>query len=144
MRDGTSPRQAPPTYGRLVRDGSEPLPSRPTAHSISHVEDMGAVAAEIWADGRGATLAGELDLASYDKLSAVLEPLLDVDGDVSLDLADVTFVDSSAIRLFVRLQEARNGSDAALHLLHPQPHVARVLRVAGVSDLGVVLESSDA
>jgi anti-anti-sigma factor len=97
---------------------------------------------ELRDDGRGATLHGELDLASYDAMSNSLAPLFDVAGNVVLDLADVTFIDSSAIRLFVRLQEARDGT-GVVQLRGPQPHVARVLEVAGVTDLGIEMSGAD-
>jgi anti-anti-sigma factor len=98
---------------------------------------------ELHPDGRGATLHGELDLAAYDALSTTLAPLFETPGDVDLDLADVAFIDSSAIRLFVRLQETR-AREAAVRLHGAQPHVARVLAVAGVRDLGIEIEDGHA
>ena len=59
---------------------------------------------------QGAKLFGELDLAVYEKFCAELTPLFESPGDVRLDLSEVEFIDSSAIRLFVRLQEAREGN----------------------------------
>jgi anti-anti-sigma factor len=110
------------------------------ARSIARVGDRRGVTVEL--DGRGATLSGDLDLGAYDVLAGSLEPLFERTGDLVLDVAKVTFVDSSAIRLLVRLQDSRNGA-GAVHLKHPQAHVARVLEVAGVADLGIVLEASD-
>jgi anti-anti-sigma factor len=94
-------------------------------------------------DGSGATLGGDLDLGAYDVLAAGLEPLFAREGDLELDVANVTFIDSSAIRLLVRLQASR-ADGAAVRLRNPQPHVARVLEVAGVPDLGVVVETDGA
>ena len=42
-----------------------------------------------------ARLSGELDMDSYDELATSLGPAFDADGDLELDLADVTFVDSN-------------------------------------------------
>ena len=97
---------------------------------------------ELSDDGHGATLHGELDLATYDAMSKTLAPLFEVVGNVVLDLTDVTFIDSSAIRLFVRLQEARDGS-GVVELRGARPHVARVLEVAGVTDLGIEMGGAD-
>jgi anti-anti-sigma factor len=101
-----------------------------------------AATVELHEDGRGATLHGELDLATYEALSTTLAPLFELDGDLRLDLTDVAFVDSSAIRLFVRLQESR-GPGASVHLQGAQPHVGRVLEVSGVRDLGIEIEGAD-
>jgi anti-anti-sigma factor len=109
--------------------------------SIDAVADeMGTV--ELEDDGRGATLHGELDLASYEMISATLGPMFEATGDVVLDLSDVTFIDSSAIRLFVRLQESRNDT-GVVRLRGAAPHVARVLDVAGVRDLGLQIEGDE-
>lgn len=88
-----------------------------------------------------ARLIGELDLDVYEKVSAELAPLFEAAGDVTLDLSGVEFLDSSAIRLFVRLQQSRNG-DGHVVLRAPRPHVARVLSVAGIAELGIRLEDT--
>ena len=86
-----------------------------------------------------AKLIGEFDLDVYEKACAELAPLFEASGDVTLDLSGVGFLDSSAIRLFVRLQQSRNGN-GNLVLRAPRPHVARVLSVAGIAELGVRVE----
>ena len=96
---------------------------------------------ELSEDGPGARLRGELDLAAYDVAAAALEPLFRPGGDVTLDLSELTFVDSSGIRLLIRLRQAI-GDDGRLVLRSPQPHVARVLGVAGLEQLGVRIEAS--
>lgn len=86
-----------------------------------------------------ARLRGELDLASYDLAAAALAPFFDAPGDVTLDLSGLSFVDSSGIRLFIRLQQAIAGR-GALVIRSPQPHVARVLQITGLAELGVRIE----
>ncbi len=86
-----------------------------------------------------ARLIGEFDLDVYEKVCAELAPLFEASGDVTLDLSGVGFLDSSAIRLFVRLQQSRTG-DGNLVLRAPRPHVARVLSVAGIGQLGIRVE----
>ena len=91
---------------------------------------------------REARLIGEFDLDVYEKVSAELAPLFETPGDVTLDLSEVAFLDSSAIRLFVRLQQSRDG-DGHVVLRAPRPHVARVLYVAGVAELGIRVEDAE-
>jgi anti-anti-sigma factor len=88
-----------------------------------------------------ARLIGEFDLDVYEKVCAELGPLFEATGDVTLDLSGVGFLDSSAIRLFVRLQQSRTG-EGTLVLRAPQPHVARVLTVAGIAELGIRVEGA--
>lgn len=90
-------------------------------------------------DGSGAVLRGELDLLVYDQVTAELAPLFEATGDVTVDVSELTFVDSSGIRLFVRLQRAL-GQRGRLILRAPTPHVASVFEVAGLRELGIVVE----
>jgi anti-anti-sigma factor len=91
---------------------------------------------------RRAKLFGDLDLAAYDELLARLSGFFADGGDAELDLSGVTFVDSSAIRLFIQLQRAR-AEGGHLVLVAPQPHVERVLEVAGLDDLGIKIARTD-
>jgi anti-anti-sigma factor len=74
---------------------------------------------------------GELDLAVRDDLRRVLEPLR---GRVVIDLASVTFIDSSCIGVLAgtgtRLQEA--GGE--LRLREPNESARMVLEITGLGD----------
>ncbi len=52
------------------------------------------------------TVTGQLDLAVKDDLREVLSPLT---GVVTVDLTDVTFVDSSTIGVFVGVHKRLSG-----------------------------------
>ena len=99
---------------------------------------------ELSDDLDGARLTGELDLLVYEKADLALSPLFEAPGDVTLEVSDLTFIDSSGIRLFVRLERAIRDR-GVLHLRGASPHIARVFQVAGLPDLGIVIEGpSDA
>ena len=102
-----------------------------------------AVQVEVSDDGMEAALRGELDLLAYDHVAAELAPLFDAAGDVVVDVSGLSFVDSSGIRLFVRLQRALEER-GRLHLRGATPHVASVFEVAGLSELGIAVERADA
>ncbi len=87
-----------------------------------------------------AALIGELDLSSYGRAAAELDHLFRATGDVRLDLSELTFVDSSGIRLFIRLHQALEGR-GRLVLASPASSVARVMEIAGLGDLGIRLEA---
>jgi anti-sigma B factor antagonist len=97
---------------------------------------------ELSDDLDGARLTGELDLLVYEKADIALSPLFEAPGDVTLDVSDLTFIDSSGIRLLVRLEQAIRDR-GVLHLRGASAHVARVFQVAGLPDLGVVIEDGD-
>ena len=86
-----------------------------------------------------ARLIGELDLSSYDEANAALSPLFEATGEVVLDMSELSFVDSSGIRLFIRLHQALRDR-GGLTLRSPTPHVARVLEIAGLPELGIRMD----
>jgi anti-anti-sigma factor len=94
---------------------------------------------ELADDLESARLSGELDLLVYEKADVALAPLFDASGDLTLDVSGLTFIDSSGIRLFVRLERAIRDR-GVLHLRGASPHIARVFEVAGLPDLGIAIE----
>jgi anti-anti-sigma factor len=91
-------------------------------------------------EARLARLSGELDLASCDRAADAIAPLLEGTGDVELDLSGLRFTDSSGLRVFVQANTELGGR-GSLVLLSPNPHVAKILEIAGVADLGIEIRS---
>jgi anti-anti-sigma factor len=76
-------------------------------------------------------LFGELDLASAPLLLDTVRPLTTEDGDLRLDLKELTFVDSSGIRAFLILAEEL-GTRGKLVLADPAPPVEHTLQLVGL------------
>ena len=78
-------------------------------------------------------LAGEVDIAT---ISAVRSALMDHSNrSIMADLTDVTFVDSSAIGLFVTESQRFQEQGKSLRLRKPQPSVRKVMEIIGVTSL---------
>ena len=73
------------------------------------------------------TLSGELDIATAPVLERALNG---AEGSICFDCADLTFVDSSGLAIFARVD--RNGGAM---LRAARPNVRRVLEVAGLAHL---------
>jgi anti-anti-sigma factor len=88
-------------------------------------------------DGTGryvVTVRGELDLATADRLWAELEPLFEQGTLVVLDGAQITFLDSSGLRVLLQAANRASSGGAEFRLVAPQPAVQRVLDLAGTGD----------
>ena len=73
-------------------------------------------------------LQGELDLASAEELWARVQAV-PPEGELTVDLSGLTFMDSSGLRVFLRAAAARaNGSCVVLK--NPCAAVAHVLEIA--------------
>jgi anti-anti-sigma factor len=80
-------------------------------------------------------LAGEVDIATT---AQVEQELLRVEGSdaasIVLDLSQLSFIDSTGIRMLV-MADARSRADSArLSVVRPPETVLRVLRLAGIEE----------
>ena len=86
----------------------------------------------------GATIvaiAGELDLATAPKLRTVLAEVTASNHDaIRIDLARVSFLDSSAISVLVEAQQRLQAEGTSLVLHGLLGHTQRVLEIAGLTD----------
>jgi anti-anti-sigma factor len=82
---------------------------------------------------RALALAGELDLATTPHLVERVAPLLESDGDVTLLLSGVAFVDSQGIRAFIQIARSLDGR-GRLVLGRPTPEVRKLFDIVGVED----------
>jgi anti-sigma B factor antagonist len=74
---------------------------------------------------------GEIDLAVREELREVLAPLA---GVVTIDLSDVTFVDSSAIGVLVSAHKRLAEQGGSLRLRNPRDMPRRALEIVGLAD----------
>jgi anti-sigma B factor antagonist len=85
---------------------------------------------------------GELDLATSEQLEDALGAS-DPAGHVVIDLSECTFVDSSAVRLFVEAARAAQEADGKVSLVTRDPGILRVLEIAAVDTMLPVHDSVD-
>ena len=81
-------------------------------------------------------LAGEIDIAATTGLQARIAELADAtEGDVVIDLSDVTFVDSSGLFTLIVLRDIVHSSGRGFVLAAPQGEVRRALDLTGMLDV---------
>jgi len=78
-------------------------------------------------------LVGELDISNAEILAAVLDREVDEQGDISLELSELTFMDSSGIRVLLRAMDRLNGRGKIM-LVSPTSSVRHVLSLMGLDD----------
>jgi anti-anti-sigma factor len=84
-------------------------------------------------DARSLQLSGELDLATTPLLLDHARVLLEEDGDVTLVLSDVSFIDSQGVRGFIRIARGLDGR-GRLVLSRPSPEVRKLFEIVRVDD----------
>lgn len=87
------------------------------------------------------TLSGELDALARDGLIAALGPLSDSDIAI-IDLADVTYCDSTAVNALVTLQKRmRDAGGGEVRIVRPSRAVRRILEICGLDELFSIHDS---
>ena len=92
-----------------------------------------------------ASLSGEIDLSTVTELEERLrEPLEGGPQLLVIDLREVTFLDSSGLRLVLRLNERQTQDGARLVLVQGGRRVARVFELTGAGErLEIVQDPSE-
>lgn len=75
---------------------------------------------------------GELELATATQFQSALTELIEDGGVVVVDCAEVTFIDSSALRVLVQAR-LRLESSALLRLIIPRPSIRRIFELSGLA-----------
>ena len=82
-------------------------------------------------------LSGELDLSTIQEVRSAADELIDdAPESVVVDLAEVTFMDSSGIALLLRIA----GRVPRTELRNPSPMVRRVLEMTGLTEMLPIVE----
>lgn len=105
--------------------------------------DPSEVAFAVFDDHRPGVLklAGELDMATAP---VVAERLDGCDGSVELECSGLTFVDSSALRLFLAVHRECQDRGASLTIVNPSPRVTQLLALTGLDSVLVVRRNGTA
>lgn len=82
----------------------------------------------------GLQAAGEVDAHTAPSLQSRLEPLVAGGGEVRLDIAGVTFMDSSGLRVIIDGTERLRAAGGDLVLVAPTDLVRRLFDVSGLTD----------
>jgi anti-sigma B factor antagonist len=89
-----------------------------------------------------ARLVGELDLSTAPLLAEAIHDRLGLDGDLVLDLSELTFIDSAGIRSLLDASHQLQGR-GRLVLRSPTAAVSRVFEVVGIAGLPNLQVESD-
>jgi anti-sigma B factor antagonist len=78
-------------------------------------------------------LIGELDISNAETLAAILDRVVQEQGDINLDMSELTFIDSSGIRVLLRAMDRLDGQ-SKLVLVAPTHPVRQILALMGLQD----------
>jgi anti-anti-sigma factor len=83
----------------------------------------------------GWSLSGEIDASAVPRLAEAVEQLPGHAGAIVLDVKDVSFIDSSGLRVLIALAERARGEGRVVELDNPSSFVTRLLEITGLTDM---------
>lgn len=88
-------------------------------------------------EGAKATLelAGKLTVNTSPDLSRAIDDLPVTVCDIFIDIAEVNYVASAGLRVFVATEKLASKRGGAMHLLHPCNEVMEVLDMTGLAEV---------
>jgi anti-anti-sigma factor len=94
-----------------------------------------AIESQVQADTARMAVTGELDIATVGQLETEVEAVL-ARGvrRLILDLSGLTFIDSSALRLFIVLSDRSAGEDWQLSLIRPSGPALSIFQISGAEE----------
>ncbi len=91
---------------------------------------------EINITGNNIVVSGRIDTVSSPEFEKAIAPV--IDGDmlgVVVDCADLSYVSSSGLRLFLSLQKAANAKGGSLVLKSMKPEIKEIFDMTGFTAL---------
>jgi anti-sigma B factor antagonist len=82
-------------------------------------------------------VSGEVDLGTAPSLEEAVTTAVSTAGAqaVRIDLAAVSFMDSTGLRVLLSGRQAAEQRGIAFSVANPQPHLLKVMRVTGIDGL---------
>lgn len=90
------------------------------------------------------SVRGEIDLHSAPKVQNAVERGANGVEAVIVDMKDITFMDSTALSMFMRSQDELGGRGISLRLAAPSEAVERLFEVTGFGEYFEVFSSREA
>lgn len=79
-------------------------------------------------------VSGEVDAHSADAFGAALNAVDEAVGAIVLDMSEVTFMDSSGLRILVEAQQRADAGGPKFVLRSPSRQIVRLLDLAGLTE----------
>jgi anti-sigma B factor antagonist len=98
---------------------------------------------EMWPNSVVVSIVGELDMADGDQVGKILIDAAETRKPlIRLELAGLTFADSSAIKAILMGAQAAEERGVTYELVNPHDRVRRLLEVTGLSNVLTIVDES--
>lgn len=80
-------------------------------------------------------LIGDLDVYSEDEFKSFIEEEIDSNKDVTIDLKELDYLDSTGLGMFMNIYKMVNDNDKEIKIINAKDNIVKLFRITDLTDL---------
>ncbi|WP_394010803.1 STAS domain-containing protein [Anaerococcus cruorum] len=80
-------------------------------------------------------LIGDLDVYSEDEFKSFIEEEIDPNKDVTIDLKELDYLDSTGLGMFMNIYKIVNDNDKEIKIINAKDNIVKLFRITDLTDL---------
>lgn len=80
-------------------------------------------------------LIGDLDVYSEDEFKSFIEEEIDSNKDITIDLKDLDYLDSTGLGMFMNIYKMVNDNDKEIKIINAKDNIVKLFRITDLTNL---------
>lgn len=80
-------------------------------------------------------LIGDLDVYSEDEFKSFIEEEIDSNKDITIDLKELDYLDSTGLGMFINIYKMVNDNDKEIKIINAKDNIVKLFRITDLTDL---------
>lgn len=80
-------------------------------------------------------LIGDLDVYSEDEFKSFIEEEIDSNKDITIDLKELDYLDSTGLGMFMNIYKMVNDNDKEVKIINAKDNIVKLFRITDLTDL---------
>ncbi|MFO3715553.1 STAS domain-containing protein [Anaerococcus cruorum] len=80
-------------------------------------------------------LIGDLDVYSEDEFKSFIEEEIDPNKDITIDLKELDYLDSTGLGMFMNIYKMVNDNDKKIKVINAKDNIEKLFRITDLTDL---------
>ena len=80
-------------------------------------------------------LIGDLDVYSEDEFKSFIEEEIDPNKDITIDLKELDYLDSTGLGMFMNIYKMVNDNDKEIKIINAKDNIVKLFRITDLADL---------
>lgn len=80
-------------------------------------------------------LIGDLDVYSEDEFKSFIEEEIDPNKDITIDLKELDYLDSTGLGMFMNIYKMVNDNDKEIKIINAKDNIIKLFRITDLANL---------